>query len=214
MKNFSLILNVLLVIIVLVFAVKITVLDSDKNTAPVAESVSKAEAAIDVIMTRSSVRAYTDQAVEKEKVEQMLKAAMAAPTGNNKQPWAFVVVDQRELLDELGSFKSAAAMLTRAPLAVVICGDMTKAATASCPEYWIQDCSAATENLLLAAHALDLGAVWVGVYPTASSVEAVTKTLSLPENLVPLNIISIGYPLGEGKPKDKWNPEAVFYNAF
>ncbi len=200
MKRKSLILN-MLVAMMLVGATQMSTA-ADKNNA------------LDVIMTRSSVRSYTSKTVEKEKVEQMLKAAMAAPSGNNKQPWSFVVVDQRNLLDELGAMKSAARMLAKAPLAIVVCGDMNKAATASTPEYWIQDCSAATENLLLAAHALGLGAVWVGAYPSNQYVGYVQQTLSMPEHLVPLAIISIGYPDSDPKVKNKWKPENVHYNAF
>ncbi len=178
------------------------------STAPTQD---KSEVVIENILTRSSVRAYTDQPVEQEKIELMLRAAMAAPTAVNKQPWKFIVVTDKAILKELGA--SGAKMIAHAPLAIVPCGDMTEAFE-KLPEYWVQDLSAATENMLLAAHALGLGAVWTGVYPTESKVKKVQEILSLPDHIVPLNVTPIGYPSGEPKIKEKWMPEKVHYNKW
>ena len=211
MKNISQILNVLLAVALVILAIKITVLDNGKNQV---ETKVETTDALDVIMTRASVRSYTDQPVEKDKVEKMLKAAMAAPTARNQQPWAFVVVDSREVLDELGETLPYAKMAAQAPLAIVACGDLTKSLPGIAQEYWVQDASAAIENLLLAAHAMNLGAVWTGVYPIPERVNDVVRVLSLPEHIIPLAVIPIGYPAGEVQPKDKWKPENVRYNRW
>lgn len=169
----------------------------------------KSEVILESIMTRTSIRRYTDQPVEKETVEKLLRAGMAAPTAVNRQPWHFVAITSREKLDELAGTARNGGMLRQAPLAIVVCGDMDKAMTGKGQAFWIQDCSAATENILLAAHALGLGAVWTGVYPMDERVAEVSKVLSLPQNIVPLCTIIIGYPAEQPKPKDKWKPENV-----
>jgi len=168
--------------------------------------------ALNCIMTRTSIRQYQDRPVEQEKVEQLLRAAMAAPTAVNKQPWHFYVLNTKEAINRLADASQRGSDMVRsAALVIVVCGDMDKALEGKAREYWIQDTSAATENLLLAAHALGLGAVWTGVYPMKERVEMTTKVLSLPENIVPLCTILIGYPAESPTPKDKWKPENVTY---
>ena len=169
---------------------------------------------LETIMTRTSIRKYADRPVEKEKIEAMLRAGMAAPTAVNKQPWHFVVVNDRAKLNELAAANPRAKMLQTAPLAIVVCGDMNQAMQGKGQAYWIQDCSAATENILLAAHAQGLGAVWTGVYPMEDRIQPLSKTLKLPETVIPLCTIVIGYPAEQPKPKDKWKPENVSYNEF
>ncbi len=174
-----------------------------------AQEQVKSMDAIEAIMTRSSVRSYTSQPVEEEKVEVLLRAAMAAPTGMNRQPWAFYVVENREKLDDIASKIRGARMAEKAPLAIVVCGDLNKAAQGS--DSWRHDTSAATQNLLVAANALGLGAVWTAGYPYEDRMAVLRETLSIPENLVPLCFIPIGYPDSEPSIKDKWNPEIINY---
>jgi nitroreductase/flavin reductase (DIM6/NTAB) family NADH-FMN oxidoreductase RutF len=171
-------------------------------------------AVLDNIATRTSVRSYLDKPVDAAIIEQLLRAGMAAPTAVNRQPWHFVVVTDKAQLKELAKANPHAGMLMKAPLAIVVCGDMKKALNGEAREFWVQDCSAATENILLAAHALGLGAVWTGTYPDLKRCEAVSTVLSLPEHLIPLNTIVIGYPDSENKPKDKWKPENISYNTY
>lgn len=166
------------------------------------------QAAYDNIMTRTSIRSWTDRAVEAGKVEMLLRAGMAAPTAMNRQPWHFVVLDNRESIDLLATGRGGG-MVRKAPLAIVVCGDMEKAGDGSGKEFWVQDASAATENILLAANALGLGAVWTSVYPREGRINEVKQALQLGENLVPLCTILIGYPAEAPAPKDKWNPENV-----
>ena len=173
---------------------------------------SDAQAAINNIMTRTSIRQYTNEPVSKADIETLLRAGMAAPTAVNKQPWHFVVVTDKAKLKELSGGRGR--MLEQCALAIVVCGDMEKAMPGKAQEYWIQDCSAATENILLAANALGLGAVWTGVYPMDERVSAVSKAMKLPETIVSLCTIVIGHPVEQPKPKDKWKPENVSYNEY
>ncbi|MBO7491289.1 MAG: nitroreductase family protein [Bacteroidales bacterium] len=186
------------------------------NTTPVdaQRAPSYGRIALDNISTRVSVRSYLDKPVEPEKVEQMLRAGMAAPSAANKQPWHFVVVTERKQLNALAKANPYASMLEKAPLAIVVCGNMDKTFEGEAREFWVQDCSAATENILLAANALGLGAVWTGTYPDAKRCKDVSAILKLPANIVPLNTIVIGYPDKENKPKDKWDPKNISYNTY
>lgn len=168
------------------------------------------QAAYENIMTRTSIRSWEDKAVEPAKVEMLLRAGMAAPTAVNRQPWHFVVLDKRESIDLLASGRGGG-MVRKAPLAIVVCGDMTKALEGDAREFWVQDASAATENILLAANAIGLGAVWTGAYPIGDRVNGIKEALGLGEHLVPLCVILIGYPHEHPTPKDKWKPENVTY---
>jgi glutathione peroxidase-family protein len=163
------------------------------------------------IMTRTSIRQYTNEPVSKADIETMIRAGMAAPTAVNKQPWHFVAVTNKEKLAELAGRRG---MIKQAGVAIVVCGNLDKAMQGKAQDYWIQDCSAATENILLAAHALGLGAVWTGCYPMDDRVAEVSKVLKLPETIVPLCVIAIGHPAEQPTPKDKWKPENVSYNEF
>lgn len=179
---------------------------------PVADPAVEANPALFSIMTRSSVRAYTDQAIPNDTIEAILRAAMAAPTAVNSQPWHFVVVTDRARLDSIAAkLPNAERMLNHAPLAIAVCGDESRFLQGEGREYWVQDCSAATENLLLAAHALGLGAVWCGIYPISDRVADARKALLLPDSITPLCIVPIGYPADEPNVKDKWDTAKITY---
>ncbi len=179
------------------------------------QTMDTKKAVIDNIMSRTSVRSYTSQPIDDEQIETMLRAAMAAPTGRNLQPWAFVVVNERESMDFLCEKLPYAKMLKEAPLAIIVCGDTTKAADDSNGHnLWEMDCSAATQNLLLAANALGLGAVWTAGFPYTERMDAIREAVNLPRHLIPLCVVPIGYPNEPLKPKDKWKPENVHYNRF
>ncbi|MFI3294654.1 MAG: nitroreductase family protein [Rikenellaceae bacterium] len=184
--------------------------NSDTATMGATPSVSTQEAVLNNIMTRSSVRSYTSQAVEKEKIETLLRAGMAAPTGSNKQPWEFVVITDPAILSQLPSVAGGMRMAANAPLAIAVLGDSRISGS------WILDCSAATENILLAAHAMGLGAVWCGVEPNNDTdrVAKMAELLDLPEGVHALNAIIIGYPDSEAQVKDKWKPEKVHYDSY
>lgn len=182
--------------------------DGARTTAGTGE-----QTALDAIMTRPSIRTYQDRPVGSDTVELLLLAAMAAPSAMNRQPWTFVVVDDKALLQQFADSLQYAKMAASAPLAVVVCADLSRNPGAS-GEWWVMDASAASENLLLAAHAVGLGAVWTGVYPRSERVKAVRDILKLPEYVVPLNVIPIGYPADYPEPKQKWNPDNIRYNGW
>ena len=179
-----------------------------------AQQRAESDAAIKNIMTRTSVRKYTNEAVSKANIETMLRAGMAAPTAVNKQPWHFVVVTDREQLNALAAANRGTGMAAKAPLAIVVCGDMQKTLSGVGQDFWVQACSAATENILLAANALGLGAVWTGLYPNEDRAKAVRDVVKAPEHIVPLCVIVIGHSADNPTPKDKWKPENVSYNKF
>lgn len=168
----------------------------------------------DMIMSRTSVRSFLDQPVEHKKVDMLLHAGMAAPSACNKQPWHLAVIDDRKLLDQIPRFSPYASMVKEAPLAIVVCGDMHKTLNGIEQEFWIQDCAAVTENILLMAHALYLGAVWTALYPLEDRYKGMQKLLGLPSNLIPLNTIIIGYPKSQPAPKDKWNEANISLNGY
>lgn len=164
-------------------------------------------AILNAIAKRSSIREYTGEVVSRDQLETIIKAGMAAPSAMNHQPWEFVAIDDRALLDKLGDVLPYAKMLHKAGAAIAVCGNVEKDCPAPYNSIWIHDCSAATENILLAVEALGLGAVWTAVEPSDALVAVVKDALKLPDNVVPLCVIPIGHPAVEAKPKDKFKPE-------
>ena len=144
----------------------------------------------------------------------MLALAMTAGVSAQQKSEAQVVINSKEKLAELAGDNPRGGMLKKAPLAIVVCGNMDKALPGQGRGFWVQDCSAATENILLAANAIGLGAVWTGLYPDENRAGAVAKVLKLPETYIPLCTIVIGHPAEQPTPKDKWKPENVSYNEF
>lgn len=147
----------------------------------------------EVLLKRRSVRKFTDEPVSDEMIEELLIAAMSGPSACNRRPWYFHVVSKKEVLEELK--KASKFSKFNAPLAIVVCGDLARALPFGLDSYWIQDCSAATENILLRVTDLGLGAVWCGAHPQKSVEENIKKILDLPKKQIPLNIIFIGHPL-------------------
>ena len=166
--------------------------------------------AMEVILSRRSIRRYTEKPVSDEVLKELLEAAMCAPSAANRQPWYFVVINDRKILDEIPNLHPYSQMLKEAPVAILVCCD----SDLQLDDYGVQDCSAATQNILLAAHAGGLGAVWLGVYPLEQRVAAIQKLLDLPENIIPISLISIGYP-AEQKPRlDRYRADRVHYNRW
>ena len=159
------------------------------------------------IFDRRSVRTYTDRDVTPQEEEKLLRAAMQAPSAGNEQPWEFIVLRDGEQMLKIEEGQQYATMLKTAPLAIVVCGNT------ECQrfphDFWVQDCSAAIQNLLLEAVHLGLGGVWMGVYPVPERVENIKKVLSLPESVIPLGVIAIGQPAQQPQPADRYLPERV-----
>ena len=189
-----------LTLVTLIAMVSVTALGQERN-----------QGALDNIFSRKSVRSYTDQPVSQEQVETILKAAMAAPSGMNAQPWRFVVVREQATKDKLAiGFNK---MIAKAPVVIVVCGKTTNKLGGT-NNNWTADCAAATENLLLAVEALGLGAVWTACYPYDERMNPTIEALGLPDNVKPYCIVPVGYPAGNDKPKDKWKPENIHYEKW
>lgn len=177
-------------------------------------SQNREEAALDVIATRVSVRQFTGEKLNSEQIDKILRAGMAAPTAVNKQPWAFVVVDDEQMLAQLATTLKSSRIENGASHAIVVCGDMSKALEGEGQGYWVEDTSAATENMLLAAHAMGLGGLWVGVYPISERVKNVSELIGAPSHIVPMCVVTLGYPAEQPAVKDKYKTENIHFNKF
>lgn len=175
---------------------------------------SASQTVIENIKTRVSVRQFTDQKPSDEQIQTLLECAMAAPSAVNKQPWLFCVVDDAELLRQIGEQLPNTRVQNNAQVCFVMCGDLRKTLEGEGQEFWIHDVSAATENLLLAAHSMGLGAVWCAMQPSEERIGKLRNILSMPSYLVPLCVVPVGYPAEQPAVKDKWNTENIHYNAF
>ena len=161
-----------------------------------------------LLATRRSVRKYTAQPVPDEMIQELLTAGMSAPSGGNSRPWHFVVVTARDQLDALAVLKP---VLERAPVAIVVCGDTE---LVKHKEAWAINCSLASQNILLAAHAKGLGAVWLGCYPVPDRVARAVDILGLPEHVTPLNMIAIGHPAEDKDTVDRYDASRVHYDRW
>ena len=164
----------------------------------------------ETIAARTSIRKFDPaRPVADADVEKILRAGMCAPSAMDRRPWEFVVVRDKAKLAALATRLPYSRCGNGAQLAIVVCGNLDNGLPGRSKEYWIHDCSAATMNILLAAKALGLGAVWTGVYPGEDRVAVVREVLSIPSGYMPLNVIPLGYPAENPPPKDKWNPSRV-----
>ena len=159
---------------------------------------------IKTIFSRRSIRKYTEESVPEEQVTTILEAAMAAPSASNRKPWHFVTVTERDTLNRLAEAHKYAKMLHEAPLCIVVCGDESVS-----QRFWVQDCSAATQNILLAAQALGLGSVWCGVYPSEERVKEISEILGIKAPVKPLNLIAIGYPAEKKDPRTQYDGSRI-----
>lgn len=166
---------------------------------------------LEAVRTRRSVRQYTSQPVSPAELETLLRAAMQAPSASNSQPWAFVVITDRAILDEIPKFHPYSQMLHSAPLAVLVCADESLVKK---PGRWMLDCSAATQNLLLAAHDQGLGGVWLLIWPDAERMEKISQLLGLPEKVYPVNLVALGHPAEFPQPEDRFKPERIHANRW
>lgn len=170
--------------------------------------------AIENIMTRVSVREFTGEKISQAQIDTLLRAAMAAPSALNKQPWAFVVVTDEAKIALLGDSLPYSRCSNHPAVAIIPCGDLSKAIEGEMANFWINDVSAATENLLLAAHAMGLGAVWTGLHPDMQRAKMVQQLLGLPEHIIPLCVVPVGVPAEQPEIKDKYIKENIHYNQW
>jgi nitroreductase len=167
--------------------------------------------AIENLLTRKSVRKYTPQPVSEEDIELILKAGMQAPSAGNGQPWHFLVMTDRTVMDEVPKFHSFASSMNSAAVAILVCGEEKLSKR---PKGWRVDCAAAAENILLAAHALGLGAVWMAVDPDEKRLEGMCRLIQFPEGIIPFGLISIGYPAEDPPLKERFNKERIHRNVW
>ncbi len=166
---------------------------------------------MDAIFRRRSVRVYTSETVPDGLVGKMLEAGMSAPSAGNQRLWHFIVVRQKQVLEALAGTSRHSSMAKDASLAVIVCGDLDLELKNG---FWVQDCSAATENILIEAEELGLGAVWVGIYPREERVAHVRKTLNLPRNVIPLSMIPVGYPAERFETISRYDESRVHYDKW
>lgn len=167
--------------------------------------------ALDAIHTRRSIRKFEQRTVPEELVERLLAAAMQAPSARNQQPWQFVVIDDHALLAKIPEFMPNASMVAQAPIAILVCGDLKLEKSEG---YWVVDCAAAVQNMLLAAHALGLGAVWCGVYPRPNRMESLKQMLGLPEEVQAHSLVVFGYPDETVRPENRYRTDRVRRNRW
>jgi nitroreductase len=164
---------------------------------------------LDVIFNRKSVRSFTGEVIPKSDLEILLKAAMAAPSGRNERPWTFIAITEPAILSKLAKGLPYAKMLPKAGAAIMVCGYSVPPSRPGSMDLWEQDCAAATQNILLATEAMNLGAVWTAVHPYPERQEFIRQVLNIPQEIYPFCVIPVGYPTGEEKPKDKFDPKKI-----
>jgi len=165
----------------------------------------------DPVLERRSVRRYTAEDVDERDVRKVLEAAMAAPSAGNERPWHFLVLRDRGLLDGVMKVHPYAQMLKQSPVAVLVCGDPT---LEKYKGFWVQDCAAATENMLIMAVQLGLGAVWLGIYPIEERVDGLRQLLGLPENVTPFALVPLGHPAEEKRAIDRYVEDRVHQDGW
>lgn len=167
--------------------------------------------AIDAILTRRSIRKFTEEPLNKATMDLLIKAAMSAPSAHNQQPWEFIVIDDRQTLDSVTAFHPYSKMLLQAPAAILVCG-RTKDLPA--PVFWPQDCAAATQNILVAANALGIGSVWLGVYPHDGLIEGTRKCFDIPEETTPFSFVALGNPAEKKVPSNRFDQGRIHHNRW
>jgi nitroreductase len=167
--------------------------------------------AMTAILTRRSVRQYIDKPVPEGVIQEILKAATSAPSAGNQQPWHFIVITDRVVLDQIPNVHPYSGMLKQASLAILTCGSLELEKHEG---FWVQDCSAATQNILLAARALGLGAVWLGVYPRTERVIGLRRLLGIPDNVIPLSLASIGYSDVQQASVDRYKSDRIHRDSW
>lgn len=202
------------ILILALLLITVIVLVRPPQVRPEVPAANSGNDVLSVIHERKSVRHYTADPVSPEDLDKLVRAGFAAPTARNSQPWEFIVITDRKRLDQLAEGLPYGKMLAKAPAAIAVCGNSADFMEGEARDMWIQDCSAATQNILLAAEGLKLGAVWLGVLPLKERMADVSKVLGLPSGIIPLCVISIGHPTGVEKPKDKYKPAKVHFQGW
>lgn len=171
------------------------------------------EIILDNILNRKSVRNFTDERVDGKDLEIIARAGMSAPSAINLQPWEIIVFDDDETLDFMVNLHEYSKMFNTAKAGILVCGNMDRTIE-EFEELWVQDCSACTQNMLLAIEALNLGGVWLGIYPIKERCEKLINYYNLPDNIIPFSVIALGHPSYDEKSKDKWDDKKLHWNKW
>jgi nitroreductase len=166
---------------------------------------------VEAILTRRSIRKYEKKPIAKEAIQNLIKAACHAPSAGNQRPWQFIVINERRLLNVVHTFHPSAKMLMEADQAILVCGDLN---LEKFKGYWMIDCAAATENILLAAHAAGLGACWLGIYPREGRMAGMRKLLHLPGHIIPFALVSLGHPAEKKSFEERFDGSRIHYNKW
>ncbi len=167
--------------------------------------------AIKSIYTRRSVRKYTDKEIPKDIIEKILKAGFSAPSAANQQPWHFIIIDEKNILNKIPGFHKRAEFITKAKKAILVCADKK---LEKFKNYWPVDCSAATENMLIAARALGLGSCWVGIFPQENRIKELKNIFKLPDSVIPFSIVSLGFTNENQEGVNRYNEDRIHYNKW
>jgi nitroreductase len=209
LSKISYIINLILILVLIFIFVKHDKKDVNQGIVQI-----NTKGALKTIFERKSVREFTKDKVNKDTLDILLKAAMCAPTAGNRQPWSFVIVTEKPVLKLLADGLPYAQMLNDANAAIIVCGSPSESFEGIESEFWVQDCSAASENILIAVESMGLGACWTGVYPVKDRIDFVAKTLGIPKGNIPLNVIPLGFPNGLQQTKDKYKPEKIHWQKW
>ncbi|NLZ80392.1 MAG: nitroreductase family protein [Clostridiales bacterium] len=164
------------------------------------------------IFSRRSIRKYQDKPIEDELIQKLLRAAMYAPSAGNEKPWQFIVIKDRDKLNEITTFHPYTQMLKEAPLAILVCADVSNLKYNGV--FWVQDIAACTQNILLEGKHLGLGTCWCGVYPSEDKETKLREMFNIPENFIPTSLIAVGYPAEEREVRERYNPDRVHYEKW
>jgi len=164
-----------------------------------------------IVVKRRSIRKYTDQPVSDKDIEDILLAGMSAPSAGNQQPWHFIVIRDRAKLDKIPEINPYAKLLEHAPVAILVCGDTRLEKHEG---FWVQDCSAATENILIEISSKGLGGVWLGFYPMKDRVEGIKKLFNLPREVYPLSLIALGHPAEKPEQAERFKKERIHFDTW
>ena len=164
-----------------------------------------------LIFKRRSIRRFKAEPIPDEAISQIIKAAMAAPSANNLKAWHFVIITKRELLNQLAEIHPYGKMLNEAAAAILVCGNIQKQNVTG---YLYMDCAAATQNILLEATSLDIGSVWLGVYPREARMSEIGSFFKIPDNIIPVSLVALGYPAEQKPINNPWQAEAIHYNKW
>lgn len=168
--------------------------------------------ALEAIYNRRSIRSFQKTKVEEDIIIQLLKSAASAPTAVNAQPWEFIVVTEDKILEDLRDKLIFARY--EAPCSIVVCGNMKLALKGCDRDLWIEDCSAATENMLISATAMGLGSLWIGIYPIESRIKAVRNILNIPDYVIPLNMVYFGYANEIKEGRSRYNEKRIYWQSY